>query len=234
MTLTSNLTTKLISTLTNFWNFLNFSIFPNIVTFPFIPLATPLIFSSHHPLSNPLVFMFTQSSSLITILFNLLSLPTPLNSPLLSRYVLALGLNLTKHFSSNFFRLLLLTLLSLTLMTVLALDSLLNNTLNGLLPIKSFTSRLSSFKAPWLDGECISSKRTFRKPERSYRFSHSSFFHDLWLSHLATYRSILRYKHSNFCYFFYQLCFFFISLEKSQSNSFKTILSSSFFFSRFS
>ena len=120
MTLTFNLTRKLISTVANF---LNFSIFPNIVTFSLILLATPMIFLSHHPLSKPLVFMLIQSPSLITILFYL-SLPTTLNFPLLSRYLLALGLNLIKNLLSlsNLFLLLLLTfLLSLTLMTLFLL-----------------------------------------------------------------------------------------------------------------
>ena len=67
-----------------------------------------------------------------------------------------------------------------------------------LLPIKSFTYRLSSFKAPWFDGECVTSKRTLRKLERSYRSFPSSSFHVLWLSHLSTYRSLLHSKHSNF------------------------------------
>ena len=81
---------------------------------------------------------------------------------------------------------------------VLALDSLLTNTLNVLLLNKSFTYRLSSFKAPWFDDECVTSKRTLRKLERSYRSSPSSFSHVLWLSHLSTYRSLLHSKHSNF------------------------------------
>ena len=115
MILTCKVTLKLISTLKNFWNFLDFSTFPNIVTFPLIPLATKLIFSSRNPLSNPLVFLLTQSPSLITILFNLPSLPTPLNSSLLSWYLLALGLNLIKIFSFNFFLQLKIKLLKLTI-----------------------------------------------------------------------------------------------------------------------
>ena len=128
--MTFNSTTKIISTLKNFLNFLNFSIFPNIVIFFLISLATLLIFSSHHPLSNPLVFMLTQSPSLITILFNFLYLLAPLSSFLLSSYLLALGFNLMKIFSFNFSLHLPLTLLlSLTLM------------------IKAFIPRFSSFKA---------------------------------------------------------------------------------------
>ena len=66
-----------------------------------------------------------------------------------------------------------------------------------LLSIKSSIYRLSSFKAPWFDGECVTSKCTLRKLERSYRFSPSS-FHVLWIFHLSTYRSLLHSKHSNF------------------------------------
>ena len=69
---------------------------------------------------------------------------------------------------------------------VLALKSLLSNTLNVLLPIKPFTYR------------CVTSKRTLRKLERSYRSSPSSFSHVLWLFHLSTYRSLLHSKNSNF------------------------------------
>ena len=81
---------------------------------------------------------------------------------------------------------------------VLALDSLLTNTLNVLLYIKSFTYRLSSFEAPWFDGECVTSKRTLCKLERSYRSSPFFFFHVLWLSHLSAYCSLRHSKHSNF------------------------------------
>ena len=69
-----------------------------------------------------------------------------------------------------------------------------------LLPIKSFTYHLSSFKALWFDGECVSSKRTLRKLERSYRSSLSSSSHVLWLSHLPTYRSLPHSKCSNFLF----------------------------------
>ena len=126
MTLTSNLTTKIIPTLTNFWTFSNFSIFPNIIPFSLIPPATPLIFSSHNLLSNPLVFLLTQSPSLITILCNLLFLPTPLNSPLLDKTLFIQLLSASFFDSSSF---------TDVDDFVFALDSLLTNTLNVLLPL---------------------------------------------------------------------------------------------------
>ena len=66
--------------------------------------------------------------------------------------------------------------------------------MNVLLPIKSFTYRLSSNKAPWFDGECVTPKLTLR----SYRSSPSSSFHVLWLSRLSTNRFLLHSIHSNF------------------------------------
>ena len=115
---------------------------------------------------------------------------------------------------------------------VFALDFLFTNTLNVLLPIKSFNYHFSSFKAPWFDGKCVTSKRTLRKLERSYSSSPSSSFHVLLLSHLSTYRFLHHSKHSNFS----------ISFINSYSSSarwknFNRILSKRFpppFFSRFS
>ena len=181
---------------------MNFSIFPNILTSSHSSSNTIDLFITSSFI-KPIVFLLTQYPSLITILFNLLSLPTPLNSPLLQRYLLSLGFNLTKHFiqllsASSF------DSFSFTDVDdfVFALDSLFTNTLNVLLPIKAFTYHLSSFKALWFDGERVTSKRTLRKLKRSYRSSPSSSSHVLWLSHPSTYRSLLHTKHSNFliCY----------------------------------
>ena len=67
-----------------------------------------------------------------------------------------------------------------------------------LLPIKSFTYRLSSFKTPWFDGKCITSKRTYASLNVlivTLPLLPLMFF---WHSHLSTYRSLFHSKHSNF------------------------------------
>ena len=164
--------------------------------FPSHSSATPLIFSSHHPLSNPLVFLLTQSPFLITTSF-------PASPNKLSSTVKGSTRSWSQLNKTLFIQLLSASSFDSSSFTdlddfVLALNSLLTNTLNVLLPIKSFTYHLSSFKAPWFDGERVTSKRTLRKLERSYRSSPSSSSHVLWLSHLSTYRSLLHSKHSNF------------------------------------
>ena len=184
MTSTSNLTSKLISTLTNFWNFLNYLIFPNTVTFshssgntidffitssfikPISIFAHPVSFSDHYFIQS-----FFPASPIK--LFSTVKVSTRSWSQL--DKTLFIQLLSASSFESSF---------TDVDDFVLALDSLLTNTLNVFLPIKSFTYYLSSFQAPWFEGECVTSKRTLRKLERSYRSSPSSSSHVLWLSHL--------------------------------------------------
>ena len=196
---TSNLASKLISTLTNFWNFLNFSIFPNTVTFPHSSgntidflITSSLIepISIHaHPVSFSDLYLIQSSFPASPLkLFSTVKVSTR-SWPQLDK-TLFIQLLSAFSFDSSFF--------TDVDDFVLALNSLLTNNLNVLLPIKSFTYRLSSFEAPWFDGECVTSKRTLRKLERFYRSSPFSFSHVLWLFHLSTYRSLLHSNHSNF------------------------------------
>ena len=197
MTLTSNLTSKLTSTLTNFWNFLNFSTFPshssgNTIDFfiassfikPISILAHPVSFFDHYLIQSSFPASPIKLSSTVKLSTRSWS---QLAKTLFIQLLSAASFDSSSFTDVDDF--------------VLVLDSLLTNTLNVLLPIKSFTCRLSSFKAPWFDGECVTSKRTLRKLERSYRSSPSSSSHVLWLSYPSTYCSLFHSKHSNFLIF---------------------------------
>ena len=81
---------------------------------------------------------------------------------------------------------------------VSSFNDLLIPILDKLVPLKSFTYRLSSRKAPWFDMECILYKRRVRKLEKVYRMTLSASSFSEWKSKLASYRSLLFSKHSSY------------------------------------
>ena len=70
--------------------------------------------------------------------------------------------------------------------------------LDKLIPLKTFTYRLSSRKAPWFDMECTLFKRAVRKLEKVYRLAPSTSSLNEWKSKLASYRLLLYSKHSSY------------------------------------
>lgn len=82
------------------------------------------------------------------------------------------------------------------------LVSFFNNSISCILdiivPLKTYSYRLLSKRAPWFDHQCITLKRSARKLERFYRSKPSAYSFNLYSSSLNKYKSILFSKHCQY------------------------------------